>query len=278
MPDLLLISQNTKSQDLIDHLSQKLKFRVKIANTLTRSLEWIQTAKYDLVLVEASFGNKEIAKVAECLWRHFQNALMVAYDLEGNIDDAWDLYLSGAEKVDGPQALNDLEKIMQSISQKKFSQNKDVNVLVVEDLDAPRDIICALVERLGYPNVEGVSGASKALELLKQDPQKYTCVITDINMPNLNGQELIDLIRNNNKTAQIPVVVITAYGTVDCLVDCLEAGASGFLVKPPSRVQLTKELARAVRIKSTGSDPRLMAAGDSDALREILIEKGFLVS
>jgi two-component system, chemotaxis family, chemotaxis protein CheY len=146
--------------------------------------------------------------------------------------------------------------------------------MVVEDLDSPRDIICILIESLGYSAVVGKNSAESALQALKREPKIYGCVLTDMKMPHTSGAELIRLIRKDPQLCHIPVVVLTAFGTADCLVECMKAGASGFLVKPPKKEAMRRELGRASRIISHGLDPRLVKEEDAEALRAVLEAKG----
>jgi FixJ family two-component response regulator len=68
----------------------------------------------------------------------------------------------------------------------------------------------------------------------------------------------------------IPVIALTAHGTMDCLFDCLAAGASGFLVKPPTKTAIRKELQKASRILVGRGAARLVRAEDVELLRESL--------
>jgi FixJ family two-component response regulator len=71
----------------------------------------------------------------------------------------------------------------------------------------------------------------------------------------------------------LPVIVLTAHGTVDALVDCLKAGASGFLVKPPAAKDLQHELGRAKRIAEHQLSPRLATDNEADSIRQILEDR-----
>jgi len=90
------------------------------------------------------------------------------------------------------------------------------------------------------------------------------------------GWELIEKVRNEATLKHVPIIALTAYGTADNLMKCLQAGASGFLVKPPSKAQLSRELSRAKRIILNAENPRLVQPEDVDVMRDVLAEKGYV--
>jgi FixJ family two-component response regulator len=144
----------------------------------------------------------------------------------------------------------------------------------VEDLESPRDIICVYLESLGFNDVSGVASAGEALALLEENPTKFSCVVTDIRMPQVSGAELIKKLRSDKRFSSLPIVVLTAYGTVDCLLDCLRNGASGFLVKPPKKSDMIREMGRAIRIRESGRHARLASAEEVEYVHDLLEKRG----
>jgi FixJ family two-component response regulator len=129
---------------------------------------------------------------------------------------------------------------------------------------------------MGFDYVEGKRSVKEAIAALEGEPEKFSCIVTDIRMPEVSGQKLIEFVRNHEKLKHIPIIALTAYGTVDILVECLKAGASGFLVKPPRKPDLSRELGRALRITTRGACPRLASHDEAEVLREILIDRGMI--
>ena len=122
----------------------------------------------------------------------------------------------------------------------------------------------------------GAGSGSEALQLLNADPDHFACLITDVRMPQMSGKELIETLRADPRYCHLPIIVLTAFGTTDCLLDCLRAGASGFMAKPPKKPDLQRELGRAERIYRQRLDPRLVPEGDFELFREMLEDKGML--
>ena len=275
MPDLLIVSKTPDTFEVITRLAESRNYRVRVTHDLPLALSWLDTRRFDLLLVHADLEITAQQELAGKLWKSNNGAPFIVFDLEGDRQEReGEVRLYGADLVTGPKALTRIERYL---TQPEHKIEKDqFRILVVEDLESPRDIICAYLEGLGYGLVDGCSSAAEALKLLTDDPKKYSCVMTDIRMPQITGKELIESIRHHPKLNHLPIIVLTAYGTTDTLIDCLRVGASGFLVKPPKKADLTRELARATRIIAGAESPRLTTPGDAEQLREVLLTKGLV--
>lgn len=276
MPDLLLLSLDTKSFFALEALGTAHGYRVKSTTEASSARDWMRLRPFSIVLVDSKVPPDVQHELAGILWKNSPLSPFIVFDLDHISEEAArEVLLFGADAAFGPDALDIIAAKLKRSAQQPQSAEQELKILVVEDLDSPRDIICFYLESLGLGAVSGVRSGREAMAALESDPKGYSCVITDIRMPELNGKELIELIRGHEKLRHIPVVALTAYGTVDTLVECLKAGASGFLVKPPKRDDLTRELARALRIIGEGSSPRLANSQEAELLRDLLIEKGF---
>ncbi|NBD14365.1 MULTISPECIES: response regulator [Corallococcus] len=103
-------------------------------------------------------------------------------------------------------------------------------VLIVEDSKVSREHIAATVEAVD--GVEAVTTASgfEALKLLPR--QRFDLIITDINMPDINGLELINFVKKNPNYRDVPLIIITTEGREQDRSRGLALGAEGYLVKP----------------------------------------------
>ena len=113
-----------------------------------------------------------------------------------------------------------------------MSSRKPLNarLLVVEDVESLREFLCEALERLyGVSDVVGVADGAEALRLYDEDPH-FDLILTDITMPNIDGETLISEL--NQRTYPGPPMVLSALGNDDLIIRCMRAGAVDYLVKP----------------------------------------------
>ena len=100
-------------------------------------------------------------------------------------------------------------------------------ILVIDDEKSILDLLSVVFEKEGYM-VETSLSATRAVELMGNED--FDIVISDIKMPKMSGMELLSYVRKNRP--DIPIVMITAYGTIKQAVEALKAGAMDYIVKP----------------------------------------------
>jgi len=274
MSDILVLTESQDSSLLLQALVDKHGLRAKIALDLESCEAWLTARSFSYALLDIRAGIDSIKNLTEKIWEKNKNTRVVVFDLEGGTP--LDALLIGVEVIGGQKILPRIEELFEEIRQAKGSIEAQEHLLVVEDLDSPRDIICLFLEGLGYTQITGVSSADEALSLLKNDPQKYTTIITDIRMPQMSGDELIRLIRRTEGINRIPIIALTAYGSPYCFLKCLKAGATGFLVKPPKKPDLKRELERAGRVRVSGGRARLVDEEQVEELYAVLQDKGYM--
>src|SRR5947209_3392132 len=115
-------------------------------------------------------------------------------------------------------------------------------VLIVEDEDKLRRILELQLLDSGF-DVEKASTAEEALPFL----DRSDLILTDFKLPGMNGLEMLHLIRRHD--SHVPVIVMTAYGTVENAVEAMKAGAADFLLKPFSLDHLTTVVNKALEIR-----------------------------
>lgn len=115
------------------------------------------------------------------------------------------------------------------------------SVLVVDDYLAVRKTIKELVQSLGMVAVEAENGL-KAQEILKQTP--VDLVITDLVMPEMDGFELTEAIKNDPAWRKIPVVIISTHADSKYIFRALRLGADDYLTKPPTPEMVNTVLTR----------------------------------
>jgi len=127
----------------------------------------------------------------------------------------------------------------------------NAKVLVVEDDRSLRE---ALVDTLEFSGYSVVAASNGAVALEQLDSETIGLVISDIQMPELGGIELLRRIRT--KSAELPVLLMTAYGTIEDAVTAMRSGAADYLVKPFEAEVLVEMVARFIApvSSSEGSD------------------------
>ena len=118
------------------------------------------------------------------------------------------------------------------------------NALIVDDSATMRSMIKSVLEENGYQTLSAGDGA-KALKILGQST--VDVIITDINMPNMDGIELIKELRRQKNSAYTPILVISTEGGENLKKAGKEAGASGWIVKPFKAETLTQALNKLVK-------------------------------
>lgn len=139
----------------------------------------------------------------------------------------------------------------------------DIKILIVDDDHAMRDLLKMQITSFGLSHMTAVDGL-EAVEKLQQDD--FTIVLTDMMMPNMNGMQLLNHIRENYP--DIEVVVITGYGDTFSYTDVIEAGASDFLKKPYRANELEAKLNRVIREQRLISELKAMAETLERQLKE----------
>lgn len=114
--------------------------------------------------------------------------------------------------------------------------------LIVDDFSTMRRIVRNLLKELGFVNVDEAEDGQVALEKLSSDDFQF--VISDWNMPNVDGLELLIAIRASPQLKHIPVLMITAEAKREHIIAAAQAGASGYIVKPFTATTLRDKLSK----------------------------------
>jgi two-component system chemotaxis response regulator CheY len=106
----------------------------------------------------------------------------------------------------------------------------DIRILVVDDMSTMRRIIRTILNQLGYSNIEEAENGKQALAKLKSE--KFDFVITDWNMPEMDGLTLVKQIRSDPELKHLPVLMVTAEAKKENVLEALKAGVNNYIVKP----------------------------------------------
>jgi two-component system chemotaxis response regulator CheY len=112
--------------------------------------------------------------------------------------------------------------------------------LVVDDFSTMRRIVRNLLKELGFTNVQEAEDGVDALNKLRGD--QFDFVVSDWNMPNMTGIELLRAIRADASLKHLPVLMVTAEAKKENIIEAAQAGASGYVVKPFTAATLDEKL------------------------------------
>jgi two-component system, chemotaxis family, chemotaxis protein CheY len=120
--------------------------------------------------------------------------------------------------------------------------DKNMKILVVDDFSTMRRIVRNLLVELGFTNtlIQEAEDGNAALALLRSAP--IDLVVTDWNMPNMTGIELLRAIRADAALKAMPVLMVTAENNRDQIIAAAQSGVNGYIVKPFTAVTLREKL------------------------------------
>ncbi len=119
--------------------------------------------------------------------------------------------------------------------------DKNLKFLVVDDFSTMRRIVRNLLKELGFTNVDEAEDGAVALQKLK-NVGNFQFVVSDWNMPNMTGIELLKAIRADESLKHLPVLMITAEAKKENIVEAAQSGASGYIVKPFTAAVLEEKM------------------------------------
>ncbi|AZM94275.1 chemotaxis response regulator CheY [Vreelandella venusta] len=118
--------------------------------------------------------------------------------------------------------------------------DKNMSFLVVDDFPTMRRIVRSLLKELGFTNVDEAEDGQDALNKLRAG--NFEFVVSDWNMPNLDGLEMLKEIRQDEALKELPVLMVTAEAKKENIIAAAQAGANGYVVKPFTAATLEEKL------------------------------------
>lgn len=107
---------------------------------------------------------------------------------------------------------------------------KNIKVLIVDDFATMRKVVRNLLKQVGYEDIVEAEDGVMALKALKS--QKIDVIVSDWNMPNMTGLELLKAVRADAELAKTPFLMVTAEALQDNVVAAVKAGVNNYIVKP----------------------------------------------
>ena len=108
--------------------------------------------------------------------------------------------------------------------------NHSMKIMVVDDFSTMRRIVKNILKQLGYSNIDEAEDGVGALSKLKSEP--FDFIISDWNMPNMTGLDLLKSVRADDGLKHIPFMLVTAEAKKENIIDAVKAGVNNYIVKP----------------------------------------------
>ncbi|OPY14096.1 MAG: Chemotaxis protein CheY [Syntrophus sp. PtaU1.Bin005] len=108
--------------------------------------------------------------------------------------------------------------------------DKNIKILIVDDFTTMRKVIRNLLKSVGYENIIEAEDGAIALRTLKNNEVDF--IISDWNMPNMSGLELLKAVRADSELSKTPFLMVTAEALQDNVIAAVKAGVSNYIVKP----------------------------------------------
>ena len=126
-----------------------------------------------------------------------------------------------------------------------MSNPTDLKFLIVDDFSTMRRIVRGLLKEMGCHQAEEAEDGVAALNLLRG--AKFDFVVSDINMPNMNGFELLKNIKADDGLKHLPVLMVTAEARKEDIVLAAQSGAAGYIVKPFTKATLEEKVQKILQ-------------------------------
>jgi two-component system chemotaxis response regulator CheY len=120
--------------------------------------------------------------------------------------------------------------------------DKNIKILVVDDFPTMRRIVRNLLKELEFVNVDEAEDGAVGLEKVRNG--NYGFVVSDWNMPNMDGLAMLQAIRADPSFAKLPVLMVTAEAKKENIIAAAKAGANGYVVKPFTAITLEEKITK----------------------------------
>ncbi|MEK8048921.1 chemotaxis response regulator CheY [Ideonella sp. DXS22W] len=121
----------------------------------------------------------------------------------------------------------------------------DLKFLIVDDFNTMRRIVRGLLKEMGANNADEAEDGAVALQMLKN--ARYDFVVSDINMPNMNGFDLLKAVKADPALKHIPVLMVTAEARKEDILLAAQSGAAGYVVKPFTKATLEEKVTKIMQ-------------------------------
>lgn len=122
--------------------------------------------------------------------------------------------------------------------------DKNMRILVIDDFQTMRRIVINLLRQLGFSNVVEAGDGVEGFE--KLETNEIDLIVSDWNMPNMTGFELLKKVRADERFAKLPFIMVTAEGKRENVIAAVQAGVSNYVVKPFNAATLKEKMQKVI--------------------------------
>jgi len=116
----------------------------------------------------------------------------------------------------------------------------NMSILIVDDFATMRRILKNILRQIGFSNIMEADDGKSALKALKKD--KFDMILSDWNMPEMSGLELLKAVKADDELKDIPYIMVTAEAQKDNIVEAVKAGVNSYVVKPFTAETVSEKL------------------------------------
>ncbi|MCK5164073.1 MAG: response regulator [Desulfobacula sp.] len=128
--------------------------------------------------------------------------------------------------------------------------NLDIQILIVDDSLSMRRIVKKFLKNNGFHNLLEAADGAKAWDIVQKEP--VDLIISDLNMPIMNGLEFLEIVKDNSRTKDIPFIMLTVEAIQKTMNKAISLNVDSYIVKPISETVFIHEIIRVIRAENKG--------------------------
>lgn len=239
---ILIIEDSALCANLLkDKIRQRFEFEADIASCEKEALEKLSTAAYDLILANLHLPDSSGNFIGELIRSNYRVIVLTKYDNHENRNKIFLLPIVDYIVKSDPRTVS--EYVIKVIN--RLIHNKNTVIGICDDSKYARRILGDLIETQNLPYVEFVDG-KMAYDLISSKTVKIDLLLTDYEMPNMNGLELIQQLRYRFTDDELPIISISASDKPHLVIEFLKSGADDYLHKPFSNEEFLTRINRTL--------------------------------
>jgi len=257
---LLVVDDNAMNRDMLARRLARDGYEITTATGGREALQLVKEQKFDLVLLDILMPDVDGYMVLEKLkadeqTREIPVVMLTAVHEMDSVVRCFEMgvedYLTKPFNI--PFVKSRISSCLRGAGVKGENNKKDLQaqhpeqrLLIVDDNAMNRDMLARRLEREGY-HITTASGGIQALELVNNE--HFDMVLLDILMPDMDGYEVLEELKKNEASRDIPVIMLTAVNEVESVKHCIDLGAEDYLIKPFNAVLLKSRIAATLLSK-----------------------------